>query len=245
MEFTGEQVVLGGTKQRLVDEDLARYRFASGFVAGKRVLDIACGTGIGCVLYAPSAARVVGVDISSESIAHAKKNAAAANIEYRVASADQEDLFPAASFDVISSLETIEHLEEASRKRYLANLARWLVPGGVVILSTPNKRVTSPFSDKPENAFHVLEFTKEHLLSELSPYFIVREWYGQRAIPKLLSIPIIRRFVHLYQRVVGKNFHIYTLSGSPEVLRYDEQKVEPRIFVALLSPRTNPPDVRV
>jgi len=38
MEFTGEQLILGATSKRVMNDHLARYKFASGFVKGKKVL---------------------------------------------------------------------------------------------------------------------------------------------------------------------------------------------------------------
>ena len=239
MEFTGEQVVLGTSKQRLVDEDIARYRFVSSFVKGKKILDIASGTGIGCMLFSSVAQEVVGVDISNESISYALTHNAAPNVRYILGSADDSSLFPAASFDVISSLETIEHLEDSARKTYLANLASWLRPEGVLILSTPNKRITSPFSQKPENKYHVLEFTREKLEEEIVEHFTVEQWLGQRSIPKTLAWPIVRRLVNILQVICRRNFHIYTLSGSAEVLSYDDRRIEPRIFVVVLKKHKN------
>ena len=49
-----------------------RYVFAQDFVAGKRVLDLACGEGYGADLLARTASSVVGVDISEAAIAHAR-----------------------------------------------------------------------------------------------------------------------------------------------------------------------------
>ena len=50
-------------------EHFARYLFASGLCAGKRVLDIACGSGYGAyILKIMGAAEVIGVDASAEAI---------------------------------------------------------------------------------------------------------------------------------------------------------------------------------
>src|SRR5438552_8798835 len=55
----------------VIAEHIGRYRFAAEAVRGKRVLDVACGSGYGCAILAETAAEVVGVDISAEAVAHA------------------------------------------------------------------------------------------------------------------------------------------------------------------------------
>lgn len=241
MEFTGEQVVPGITKQRLIDEDIARYQFATNYARGLSVLDIASGTGMGTAMLGTVATRVVGVDISTESIAYAKEHHQSDNIEYILGSADDSALFSDATFDIIISLETIEHLDALAREAYLANLSRWLKVGGTLILSTPNKRVTSPFRDVPDNEFHVLEFTKEALCKEVGAHFSVEQILGQRQIPKLATIPLIRRFIHVVSRITGQYRTLYTLSGGAEVIHYDANRTEPRIFVLVCKKRTDVP----
>ena len=68
MEFTGERFV-PQCQGEIAAEHYHRYFFASGFVAGKRVLDIASGEGYGTHILAQSAAHVTGVDISPEAVA--------------------------------------------------------------------------------------------------------------------------------------------------------------------------------
>ena len=77
LEFTGERFV-PGVRGEIWIEHWHRYHFAARLVAGKRVLDVACGEGYGTALLAESAAEVTGVDLSEAAIAHAKKAYAAA-----------------------------------------------------------------------------------------------------------------------------------------------------------------------
>lgn len=232
MQFSGEQYVPGVTKKRLVDEHEARYAFALKSTAEKKVLDIACGTGYGSFELSKTASRVTGVDISEESIAYAQANYQRDNLQFIRASAT-DDLFPEGSFDVICSFETIEHLEKEPRQAYLSNLRRWLKPDGLLLLSTPNKIITSPFNDKPLNRFHVLEYTRAQLLNELKPYFSIEELYGQRLIKKSLTGFLVRKSMNVIQRVPILNFHLYDLANGPEILPFDPAFFEPRVFVAV------------
>lgn len=153
------RVAPGKSAGRTEQDHIARYAFASQFVAGKRVLDIACGTGYGSkMMKEAGAATVCGVDISPDAITFANRNSRLEGIEFVCANAEHiDDLGP---FDVVASFETIEHVHDY--KRALANVYRMLVPGGSLIMSTPNRPVTSPnaktVNDRPENDYHVREW---------------------------------------------------------------------------------------
>ena len=110
MEFTGERFV-PQCQGEIAAEHYHRYFFASGFVAGKRVLDIASGEGYGTHILAQSAAHVTGVDISPEAVANATQKYAGDRIAFLQGSAATIPL-PDAAVDVVVSFETLEHLSE-------------------------------------------------------------------------------------------------------------------------------------
>src|SRR5512132_2950714 len=85
-EFTGERF-LPSCSGEIAYEHWHRYAFARRFVAGKRVLDAACGEGYGSALLAQSAASIVGVDIHAGVIGAAREAyAQRANIRFETAS---------------------------------------------------------------------------------------------------------------------------------------------------------------
>lgn len=105
--------------------------------AGDAVLEVGCGTGTTALKLAPSVARVVATDISSEMIAIAREKVAAegcANVAFEVARADAANT-PDATFDVTLGFNVL-HLVEA-RDAALRNLYRVLKPGGLFISKTP------------------------------------------------------------------------------------------------------------
>jgi SAM-dependent methyltransferase len=166
LQDTGEHCIVGKLSPRMMADHIARYRFAQEFVKGKDVLDIACGTGYGsALLLEAGAASVTGMDISEEALRFAREKYGRDGITFRqrdVCSLESPD-----SFDFIVSFETLEHVSqyrEALRQLHLA-----LRPGGTLILSTPNRRITSPFArtlaDKPANPFHTQEFVPEEVRS--------------------------------------------------------------------------------
>src|SRR5258708_20869456 len=71
--MAGERIHPGMVGEQVFREHEARYVFASRFVQGKRVLDVACGTGIGtqCLLNA-GAQSCVGLDIDQLAVAYAR-----------------------------------------------------------------------------------------------------------------------------------------------------------------------------
>lgn len=233
MKFTGENFVPGITKKRLISEHINRYDYACEYAQNKIVLDIACGTGYGSDILRKKAKKVFGVDISAKSIDYAKKKFKHNNLEFIKASATDEHLFSENSFDFVCSFETIEHFDYDSRRKYLMNLRKWLKPNGYILFSTPNKIITSPYTHKPLNKFHKLEFTKDKLNSELKEFFVIKKIMGQRLVPKIFTKFFIRKFISLIQRIIQKDFGIYTTRSSSKVKSYNKNKFEPRIFVVL------------
>src|SRR5512132_1491659 len=72
LPFTGERFVPGAAGE-IWYEHWHRYHFAAPLARGKRVLDVACGEGYGSALLARTATSVVGVDVSFEAVAHARR----------------------------------------------------------------------------------------------------------------------------------------------------------------------------
>lgn len=157
-------------------EHVARYQFAAPRVAGQRVLDIACGSGYGMPLMQASSRFVVGVDVEWEAVQ--KTRSEITNGSAWVMLADGCRLpFGDASFDAVTSFETLEHLEQ--RSQFLAELRRVMTPQGVCILSTPNANYTQPVNGKPTNPYHVFEYTPAELRTELEQHFTINALLGQ------------------------------------------------------------------
>src|SRR6266853_55729 len=79
----------------------------------RRVLDVGCGTGILALELSRHFESVVAIDISEPMLAIARRKRAAANIEYRLADANQ--LVLERKFDAIVSHTTFHHLEDVPR----------------------------------------------------------------------------------------------------------------------------------
>ena len=176
--FTGERFI-PGVPGEIAYEHCHRYAFARQFARGRRVLDAACGEGYGSALMADAAASVIGIDIDAGVIAAATATyASRANLRFDTASVTAIPL-PDASVDLVVSFETVEHIGADDQLRMLAEFARVLAPGGVLVLSSPNRAEYSIARDY-HNPFHVHELDRDELAQLLHPGFPAQRWYRQR-----------------------------------------------------------------
>ena len=109
-------------------------------LAGKTALDVGCGAGLLCEPFARLGAAVTGVDAAAENITAARQHAAASNLPIAYTHGDVATL-GLSGFDLVTSMEVIEHV--ADKAAFLAALTRAVAPGGLLILSTPNRTQAS------------------------------------------------------------------------------------------------------
>lgn len=171
--FTGERMIPAkNNKQQLYFEHMNRYLFASSFVKEKRVLDLACGVGYGSRMLKDAGAKnVFGVDISEDAVKYAKAKYGTKGITFIESDATSTNL-KTNVFDVVVCFEFIEHV--ANQDDVLKEIKRLLKKDGVLIISTPNKRI---YPDK--NKFHKKELDYQQFNRLLTKYFKNVNFWGQ------------------------------------------------------------------
>jgi len=179
IDWTGERLVPWAPDVQVVYEHFHRYLWAQPLVAGRRVLDLASGEGFGSALLADRAHAVVGVDNDARAIEHSRANYAAPNLEFAVASADDLSAFPDSSFGAVVAFEMIEHVPD--QEAVLREVARVLAPGGLLIVSTPERRAYSDATGFA-NPYHTHELTQEEFAALLESRFADVALFAQRAV---------------------------------------------------------------
>lgn len=169
IEFTGERLIPGQVNADLWAEHLSRYCYAAHFAPGKTILDLGCGAGYGTALLAEQGVSAHGIDIAPDAVEFARQKYSSSKIAFSEASATSLP-FPNESFDLITAFEVIEHLEHWDQM--LAEARRLLRPGGIFLVSTPNKAYYTESRGKAgANPYHVHEFEYQEFADVLHRHF--------------------------------------------------------------------------
>ena len=110
---------------------------------GKSALDVGCGAGLLAEPLARLGAKVTAIDAAPELIAAAQAHAEGSGLAIDYRATALEDL--GGAFDLVTSLEVVEHV--ADPRSFVKALAARLAPGGLLILSTPNRTAWSRLLD--------------------------------------------------------------------------------------------------
>jgi 2-polyprenyl-6-hydroxyphenyl methylase / 3-demethylubiquinone-9 3-methyltransferase len=105
-------------------------------LAGRTALDVGCGAGLLCEPLARLGAEVTGVDAAPANVEAAALHAEGAGLDIRYMAGELASL-GLGPFDLVTSMEVLEHV--ADKQSFVAGLARHLAPGGLMVLSTPNR----------------------------------------------------------------------------------------------------------
>lgn len=109
-------------------------------LAGRSALDVGCGAGLLAEPLARLGATTTAVDAAEENIAAARAHAVGSGlaIDYRHGELASLAL---GQFDLVTAMEVIEHV--ADKPAFIAQLAAHLAPGGLLVISTPNRTAAS------------------------------------------------------------------------------------------------------
>jgi len=107
---------------------------------GKRAIDVGCGAGLLTEPLARLGAKATGIDAAPENIGAARAHAEAVGLDVDYVAGGIESLV-GRRFDLVVSMEVIEHVADTTA--FARGLADALAPGGLMVLSTPNRTALS------------------------------------------------------------------------------------------------------
>ena len=229
LEWTGERYLpygdpaLYGTEIHY--EHLHRYAFASQFVQGKKVLDLASGEGYGAFILSKNAQSVVGIEIDPAAVTHAMNTYNTKNIRFIEGSILNIPIEGEKLFDVIVCFEAIEHVKE--HDILLNEIRRLLKNDGLVIISTPDKKQYSEEAGY-QNPYHLKELYQSEFSELLQKYFSYVYLSGQQILSGSSIFPLLSKENN---------------SSSEFIIEYKDQhfsfteknEIDPRYFVAIAS----------
>jgi SAM-dependent methyltransferase len=185
LPLTGERTVPGLAEENywFRRHEVVYQRLAQR-CAGRDVLEAGCGEGYGADLLADVATRVIGLDYDEQTVAHVR--ARYPRIDMRHGNLAELPL-PAGEVDVVVNFQVIEHLWDQAQ--FVTECHRVLRPGGVLLMSTPNRITFSPGRDTPLNPFHTRELNAAELTELLvDAGFTVEAMLGVFHGPRLVEL---------------------------------------------------------
>jgi ubiquinone/menaquinone biosynthesis C-methylase UbiE len=124
-------------------------------------LDFGCGPGT-LIHLLPQGISAVGVDIAAAQLTYANQNYAGPQKEF--VKIDSPHLpFADQTFDSISCIEVVEHLELKLTREILSEFVRVLKPGGKLIVTTPNYGSLWPLIEVMVNRFSDVSYEEQHI----------------------------------------------------------------------------------
>jgi 2-polyprenyl-3-methyl-5-hydroxy-6-metoxy-1,4-benzoquinol methylase len=128
----------------------------------QRIIDLGCGPGTFLGNLERPLDRAVGIDLASRQIGYAREHYGRPGLELRVG--DTTMLDPAQDrFDAAVSIEVVEHLLAGDTQTLLASMRDLLVPGGTMVLVTPNYRSHWRFLEPLVSILGPIDYRKQHI----------------------------------------------------------------------------------
>jgi len=160
---------------------------------GMKVLDAGCGDGRliyelrnrGC------SAQLTGVDYSERAIQFARIYNP--GIDFRLADLTKSDSLPNEKFDVVVSVETLEHIEPSQLTTVIEILMSRVRSGGTLVVTVPHK-------NRPLDSKHYQHFTEQSLRLALHACCSMMELHGfnRKSYKQLVLRIIVALFYYSY-----------------------------------------------
>jgi ubiquinone/menaquinone biosynthesis C-methylase UbiE len=160
-------------------------------LTGRHVLDVGTGVGRWARWFAErGASSVVGIDMEAARLDQARR-AGSGPITYLQMPVD-ELAFEASSFDLVSSVTVLQHVEDAIKRPAIREIARVLKPGG--------KAIVFEETHTGDDAAHVFPWPRETWEAEFAKYGLVVE----RTVGDQYT-PLLRGLKSAFTLLKGKN----------------------------------------
>ena len=162
------------SEQVIYNRCLYAYKAASEYVKGN-IIELGSGEGYGIQMLAPLAERYLAVDKFDTDIS------GHANVEFR------KQLLPSLAgiadntFDFAVTFQVIEHIQDD--KTFIAEIHRVLKPGGMLLLTTPNRPMSLT-----RNPWHIREYSASELAS------IVGKSFGMVEVKGVYGSPVVMEY---------------------------------------------------
>lgn len=155
---------------------LVAYNEAAKRINGN-VLEVGCGEGYGISLLAPKVTNYMAVDKFATNVDRYAANFS--HVKFQQMSVPPLQ-FPDNTFDYIVTFQVIEHIEDD--EKMVAEMSRVLKPGGKMIMTTPNIKMSLT-----RNPWHVREYTVGELETLLQRHFSVVDMQGVYGNKKIMD----------------------------------------------------------
>jgi len=159
--------VLKNLTRRLVFV-LSHYKFAAKLLGeGKNILEVGCSEGLGTMILAETARRVVGIDFDKDAIKEARQSFGSHKVEFKDVDFLKKKI---GNFDGVVAFDVIEHIYPENERNFFKSICLNLKDDGICFVGTPNK-TSEQYASPTSKIGHVNLFTWDRLKKTMDNYF--------------------------------------------------------------------------
>lgn len=146
------------------------------FCGGRTVIDVGASLGFGSNILSYEARFVWGVDINPDAINFAKQAFARPNLDFAVLDIENPPTRELAQFEVVTMIETLEHLEDADRG--LNNLKRFFTRETLGFITCPNEANDEVRANEAKHGLHIQKVNAGQFYEQMTRHFEVVTLYS-------------------------------------------------------------------
>lgn len=168
---------------------LKAYEFLRQYSKDLRALEVGCGTGYGTHYLSDHFIDVTAADVNADLIGSLISSNSHSNVKF-ICYDGRRLPFDLKSFDLVFSFQVIEHVLDDLN--FLKEIDRVLAPGGIAVISTPNRLYRLKEGQTPFNLFHVREYSPQDFTQLLKKIFPDFKIFGLRGKDQVQQIELAR-----------------------------------------------------